>query len=109
MSNRSRLEFSINSLDEMAFTDLFQDLNALCNVGNKDLSIHKGSKDNTTLGDITGQLYPPLKYGEAYENIKSEAKVYILNLSTLIRLILASTLLFISSIDRVILFADPAS
>ena len=93
----------------MAFTDLFQDLNALCNVGNKDLSIHKGSKDNTTLGDITGQLYPPLKYGEAYENIKSEAKVYILNLSTLIRLILASNLLFISSIDRVILFADPAS
>ena len=88
MSNRSRLEFSINSLDEMAFTDLFQDLNALCNVGNKDLSIHKVSKDNTTLGDITGQLYPPLKYGEAYENIKSEAKVYILNLSTLIRLII---------------------
>ena len=86
MSNGPRLEFSINSLDEMAFTDLFQDLNALCNVGNKDLSIHKGSKDNTTLGDITGQLYPPLKYGEAYENIKSEAKVYIFNLSTLIKL-----------------------
>ena len=75
MSNRSGLEVSINSLDEMAFNDLFQELNALCNAGNKDLSIHKGSKDNTTLGDITGQLYPPLKYGEAYENIKSEAKV----------------------------------
>ena len=76
----------MNGLDKMAFTDLFQELNALCNAGNKDLSIHKGSKDNTTIGDITGQLYPPLKYGEAYENIKSEAKVYIFNLSTLIRL-----------------------
>ena len=73
-------------LDEMAFTDLFQELNGLCNAGNKDLSIHRGSKDITTLGDITGQLYPPLKYGEAYENIKSEAKVFILYLSTLIRL-----------------------
>ena len=100
----------MNGSDEMAFTDLFQELNALCNAGNKDLSIHKGSKDNTTLGDITGQLYPPLKYGEAYENIKSEAKVYILNLSTLIRLIqLPSNLSFFSSIDRLFLLADPAS
>ena len=72
----------MNGSDEMAFTDLFQELNALCNAGNKDLNIHKGSKDNTTIGDITGQLYPPLKYGEAYENIKSEAKVYIFNLSS---------------------------
>ena len=99
-------------LDEMAFTDLFQELNALCNAGNKDLSIHKGSKDITTLGDITGQLYPPLKYGEAYENIKSEAKVFILNLSTLIRLQPCNSRPVIFNISHqliVFLFADPAS
>ena len=54
---------------------------------------------------IRDRLYPPLKYGEAYENIKSEAKVYIFDLSTLIRLKPCNSLPVIFNISHQLIIA----
>lgn len=60
----------------MAFADLILDLNDMCNTHSPEFIYSKGI-DETFVGEHTEQLFTNLKYGEALENIKSTATVYI--------------------------------
>merc|ERR1711994_472883 len=55
----------------------FQDLTDICKSDHTEVINYNGTQEETFMGDITGQCFTHLKYGEALENIKSTAKTVL--------------------------------